>query len=429
MPHSKPAAAVLVFPGSNCDLETVQALERNGFAAEIVRWNEPKKLQGKDALVIVGGFSYEDRGRSGLIASRDPIMQEIGKMAARGVLVLGICNGAQILVESGLVPQGKMGESTVALARNVRAREGEVLGTGFYNAWVYMRSIADTAFGNREDAPMRVPVAHGEGRFITDTAKVLEDIVANTQNAYVYCTADGEILPSFPTNPNGSMLNLAGLTNPAGTVMALMPHPERVTAGDSVFAAMYAWIVGKTRVKQGTLPARGGKMRILKKPTYDVEGYISLKITDNEAVTVGQAIQRAGIVCEVRKYRWVGVHFRKKMSRAKQLACLLQMTQSGLLCTTEKELMTWVLGGEEYRYVQGKLVAVSASLPKVQVLVRERGTLADAAALRSLNAVCGALLGQVTMGMAWGTDGKKAELSAAVEQCFFHHPAASDVYH
>ena len=132
--------AIVQFPGSNCERETILAVKRAGMEPVEFLWNQSKKaLADFDGYIIVGGFSYEDRSRSGIIAALDPIMQIIREQSKLGKPILGICNGAQILVETGLVPGLENDAIGMALTDNKRMQNGQVLGTGFYNAWVDMR--------------------------------------------------------------------------------------------------------------------------------------------------------------------------------------------------------------------------------------------------------------------------------------------------
>src|SRR5437870_1035688 len=128
---------IIQFPGSNCERETMLAIKRAEMEPVEFLWNESRdKLREMDGYVIVGGFSYEDRGRAGIIAALDPVMQEIKAQSEKGKPILGICNGAQILVETGLVPGLADDVVGMALTDNKRMRDGIVLGTGYYNAWV-----------------------------------------------------------------------------------------------------------------------------------------------------------------------------------------------------------------------------------------------------------------------------------------------------
>src|SRR5579871_921788 len=129
--------AVVQFPGSNCERETSLAIQRAGMVPVDFLWNQaPSELETCQGFVIVGGFSYEDRGRAGVIAALDPIMSVLKTQSALGKPILGICNGAQILVESGLVPGVEDGLVSLALTENKRIQQGKVLGTGYYNEWV-----------------------------------------------------------------------------------------------------------------------------------------------------------------------------------------------------------------------------------------------------------------------------------------------------
>ena len=159
-------------------------------------------------------------------------MKALKVEAEKGKPVLGICNGAQILVESGLIPGLDGNKLGMALARNKRIKDGEVLDTGYYNAWVHMKCVVPksrcmftAAFEEHEI--FRAPIAHGEGRFTTEIPDLLQKLNDNGQMVFRYCDAHGAMNDEFPTNPNGAQYNLAAVCNPAGNVMAIMPHLER----------------------------------------------------------------------------------------------------------------------------------------------------------------------------------------------------------
>ena len=149
------------------------------MTGEVFRWNEKKSLAQFDGAILAGGFSYEDRGRSGLIASKDPLTLEIFNLAKRGGVVLGICNGAQILVETGLVPNFEFDKSTLALTRNRRVKNGEVVGSGYFNDWIFVRpqKIRANAFNQFDEEFLRIPIAHAEGRFFSEDADLIAKIV------------------------------------------------------------------------------------------------------------------------------------------------------------------------------------------------------------------------------------------------------------
>lgn len=223
---------VIQFPGVNCEYETVRALKSVGFAARVVRWNTPiDGLREAAAIVLPGGFSYQDRIRAGVVAAKDPVMDGVLDAASRGVPVMGICNGAQILVEAGAVPGFRAGAIDLALAPNRMPDR-----SGYYCTWVRIKKgPASCVFTDFLDSvgddggTIPIPLAHAEGRFVTASDDVSGQLEGQSGVALFYATPDGAIAESFPDNPNGSFLAIAGVTNPAGNVLALMPHPERAT--------------------------------------------------------------------------------------------------------------------------------------------------------------------------------------------------------
>ncbi len=232
--------AVIAFPGNNCEIETARAAKRNGFKSQIFRWNQKKDLREfkPQFIILPGGFSFEDRGRSGLLASKEPIFDYLREVAQTGTIILGICNGAQMVVESGLIP------AEIALAKNIRRDEtGHVLGTGFFNSWVSLKpENKNTVFTKYlEKRVLTVPVAHGEGRFVSRDEKVLKKLKEGSLAAFRYCDESGKVSDSFPITPNGSNFATAAICNKEGTVMAMMPHPERFFDnfdGDEIFQSI-----------------------------------------------------------------------------------------------------------------------------------------------------------------------------------------------
>ena len=297
---SRAKIAVIQFPGSNTELETIAAIERNGMTPISHLWNEPaSNLELCDGYILVGGFSYEDRSRSGIIASLDPVMNTLKKQALVGKPVLGVCNGAQILVESGMVPGNKGFDTIVGLSENKRVRSGQVVGTGYYNTWCYLKSNKESvsAFIDKSDDGLllQIPIAHAEGRFVMD--KKLQEVVESTNLAvYHYCNQDGEIINDFPVNPNGSIDNIAALGNVAGNVMAIMPHPERTYKGDPVFKSLNNFLNSDDVFSYKALKYESKKITIspFKKPKKTTELLISMIIADNEAISVEKCIERLG---------------------------------------------------------------------------------------------------------------------------------------
>jgi len=219
--------AVVRFPGSNCEPEACRAVERAGGQAFYV-WHRDTSLSGADAVILPGGFSYGDYLRSGAIARFSPVMEAIKAHAAAGGPVLGICNGFQILCEAGLLPG--------ALVRNA--------GLKYLSRPVDVRiERVDTPFTNayRAGEVIRIPVGHGDGRYVAPESQ-LAVLEAEGRVVLRYVPLRGM---DAPANPNGSVQDIAAICSPSGTVVGMMPHPERLAervlgsdAGHGVFASL-----------------------------------------------------------------------------------------------------------------------------------------------------------------------------------------------
>ena len=296
--------AIIQFPGSNTERETLMACRRVGLNPVEFLWNEPaEKLLKFNGFVIVGGFAYEDRSRAGVIAALDPIMDQIKIEADKGKPVLGICNGAQILVESGLVPGLDDHRVGVALADNKRVKGSHVVGVGYYNAWANLKMSVPSvrcAFTRHLDTDdfINIPVAHGEGRFILPD-ELLKKMISGGQTVYLYCNDAGNVVDEFPTNPNGSIYNIAAVCNPAGNVMAIMPHPERTENGDVIFSSMKEFIENGNPVTDNTLSFEQPHCEVADYQSNSdaTEWVIDMIITDNEAASVQNALDHLG--CDV----------------------------------------------------------------------------------------------------------------------------------
>jgi len=220
----KPNIAVMYFPGNNCEVETLEAVKAAGMDGRILRWNTKQNLKEFNGFIIPGGWAYEDRIRAGVIAAKDPLMNLIKEEGDKGKPVLGICNGAQVLVETGMVP-GLQDKVEFALAPN----KNPII-SGYYNAWINIKNANNkNAFTNLflKDEILHLPVAHGEGRFVTRDKTLVKNLLKNRQIIFQYCDSKGKIEDKFPINPNGSLMNIAAVSNKEGNVMAMMPHPER----------------------------------------------------------------------------------------------------------------------------------------------------------------------------------------------------------
>lgn len=195
---------VVVFPGSNCDRDMQEALQQDLNQEVIMLWHKDRDLSmfnNEDCIVLPGGFSYGDYLRCGAIARFSPMMQSVIAFAQKGGRVLGVCNGFQILCESQLLPG--------VLLRNANQQ--------FICKNIYLT-------GKDADKALTIPIAHGEGRYFADDA-TLDSLQVNDQILYRYCNEAGEITAA--SNPNGSILNIAGIRNKEGNVFGMMPHPER----------------------------------------------------------------------------------------------------------------------------------------------------------------------------------------------------------
>ncbi|PWU08390.1 MAG: phosphoribosylformylglycinamidine synthase I [Verrucomicrobia bacterium] len=227
--------AVLQFPASNCDQDVIYALRSLQIPAEIV-WHKSRDLSGYDAVVLPGGFSYGDYLRSGVIAKFSPIMREVVRVAEQGKLILGICNGFQILTETGLLPG--------ALIRN--------RGLHFRCEQIYLRVETSASPFTHLLSPgdiLSMPIAHGEGCYYADEA-TLRQLNAEGQVLVRYTDAKGHTT----ANPNGSCESIAGICNQKRNVFGLMPHPERAcdpllgsTDGIKIFQSMVNWLLHPPR--------------------------------------------------------------------------------------------------------------------------------------------------------------------------------------
>jgi len=206
----KKRIGVVVFPGSNCDQDMVDALSVYEQCEVIKLWHKDTDLQGVDMIVLPGGFSFGDYLRSGAIARFSPIMQEIIGFAGKGGFVFGVCNGFQILAEAGLVPGALLANTShTFVCKNVFIQSGN--------------SNAPITLNLSKDELFQIPIAHGEGRYFADE-RVLDSLESNQQVIFRYAPGSADDL-SF--NPNGSMRNIAGVCNSSKNVFGMMPHPER----------------------------------------------------------------------------------------------------------------------------------------------------------------------------------------------------------
>lgn len=222
---------VIVFPGSNCDLDAYHLLKDVlNYRVEYIYFNQ-KKINNCDLIILPGGFTYGDYLRSGAIARFSPVMDAVIDFAERGGLVLGICNGFQVLTEAGLLPG--------ALYRNNHLH--------FRCEKIYLRienNSSPYTMAARKGDILKIPVAHGDGNYYADP-KTLEKMERNNQILFRYCDSEGNI--SNEANPNGSLSNIAGICNKKGNVAGMMPHPER--AGETLLGSTDGLVIFRSIFK------------------------------------------------------------------------------------------------------------------------------------------------------------------------------------
>lgn len=223
---------VVVFPGSNCDADCYDVIDSVLQEPVEYVWHQEREIKGFDALILPGGFSYGDYLRTGAIARFSPVMPAVIDFARQGGLIIGICNGFQILLEAGLLPGAMLRNKSLTFICEP--------------IWLKVKRAA-TPFTNQlqEEQVIRIPIAHGEGNYFCDqdTLKRLQD---EQRIIFTYCSPEGVEDERF--NPNGSLANIAGITNEKGNVLGMMPHPERCSEavlggidGLKIFASMLNW--------------------------------------------------------------------------------------------------------------------------------------------------------------------------------------------
>jgi phosphoribosylformylglycinamidine synthase len=201
---------VVIFPGSNCDKDIISCIERTIDQKVIELWHKDTDLQNCDVIFLPGGFSFGDYLRSGAIAKFSPIMEKVIEFGKNGGYIIGICNGFQILTESGLLPGALLhNTSNKFICKNVflKVNQSNTLVTNSY-----------------EKNVIKIPIAHGEGRFFADE-NTMNSLKKNDQIIFKYCNSNGEVLEA--SNPNGSLENIAGICNKEKNIFGMMPHPER----------------------------------------------------------------------------------------------------------------------------------------------------------------------------------------------------------
>ena len=386
---------VLVFPGTNSECETQRALRKAGFASEVLKWNDdPAKIMSSDGLVIAGGFSYEDRGRSGVIASHHPVAKVIKKMAADGKPILGICNGAQIVVELGLVPGLHPERIEIALTVNKRVQGDEILGTGFYQGIHHIKHGTKQTAWTVPGAITKTSVAHGEGRFMMPQA-TYKLIKKYNLDVLHYCDAEGVESDEFPINPNGSIDHIAGVTNPAGNVLAMMPHPERIAGGEVFFQSLHRFFAEGSSALSITddLPAVP-ESRLESAPTFAVQFFVKLKITDTTAASMQTAL-RCELDDDVCLDRYISWGVASGDSDLAEKICM-----SSELWNDNKEQAYCKIGNQWYREEHKQLIACQSPLGAQSYLTTEHEDIIGQSATASLSQHYG-ISADIHHGIVW----------------------------
>ena len=334
--------AIIQFPGSNTERETCMACRRAGLNPIEFLWNEAyEKLTNCAGYIIVGGFSYKDRSRAGVIASLDPVINVIKVESEKGKPVLGICNGAQILIESGMVPNINNYTLCAALTNNKILIDGYISHTGYYNSWINITCVVypdRTAFTKyfKTNKIIRVPFANGEGRFVLPK-DLLTILINNNQIPFRYCDNNGNIINKFPVNPNDSIYNTAAVCNSTGNVMAIMPHPERTVNGDAIFISMFEYIKDHREFNILTVSYELSTYSIQKylSDPNNVEWVVGTTITDNAAISVHNVLIHLNISVSVQRM----IHW-EIIADNKTSIFQNKLIESGELFNKNKEFIT-----------------------------------------------------------------------------------------
>jgi len=434
-----PKIAVILFPGTNCELEALRAIKRSGMNPELIRWNDTDvDYASFDGFFLPGGFSYEDRGRSGIIASKNALLDKVREEAGKGKPVLGVCNGAQIVMEAGLIPGLDKDHVEMALAWNKRVDEnGNILGTGFYNDWIYIKNAVPkgrSAFNYYDqDKLLRIPVAHGEGRFTSIDPEMEDLIMKNEQAVFRYCDENGEIKEDFPTNPNSAMLNLAGLCNPEGNVMSLMPHPERTEVGDPIFQSIREYIGKSFEIKkpegvQMDKPAFDvGEVGSYDSP--DIEVFVDTVITDNEERTIESAIHNLGFnEAKLKKLLYYGIKTDGQVDAVETADALLK---SGEIVNMAKEMPLVKINDKYYSFdpADGLSEVDEKEAPGESYLTFNKEDTVGESRLQTIQhhfSIKG--VERIHAGKRWSLSSDSDEATKIVATHIFHNPHSMDIY-
>ncbi|MFA5670378.1 MAG: phosphoribosylformylglycinamidine synthase subunit PurQ [Balneolaceae bacterium] len=308
----RPKIAIIEFPGTNCEVETAKAVVEANMEAVSFRYNEkPSLLKQYDGFILPGGASYEDRSRCGIIAALQPIIKYLKEEDKKGKPILGICNGAQILIEAAMVPGFDNYTLGGSLAVNTLLEDPKSIGVGLYSTSVNIRAknlMHKGAFFNNLDdnTIIKVPVAASSGRFVFSD-EVLQKLKYYNCTALYYCNEQGQIINNSAVNPYNSINNIGALTNFNGNVLAALPHLERVKEIKLFLDSMHTYIIENKKitnqiVELDVLPSNQLKYE---KKLNTKELVVGTIINDNSAATVQQTVEKLGFPVKIgRAIHW-----------------------------------------------------------------------------------------------------------------------------
>jgi phosphoribosylformylglycinamidine synthase len=340
--------AVIAFPGTTGETETVRAFRQNGMEAEIVLWNDAGMIKGSrcddfDGYCLPGGMSFGDYGRGGLLASRQPILEVIRKEAAKGKVILGIGNGAEILVESGMIPGYGNGAVACAVERRMRADGSE-------GGWSSLRNVAPknrSAF-NRFAGGLRLVGMNPPRRFVFGDPAVLEAVRKNSQIVFRF----GDQGKGRGSDSQEAE-SIAALCNPSGNVLAILSHPEQDPqgGGNPIFQSIREWIESRSQSGYSALGLYQGIQSIKPFAPADVEFIVRTKSVDNERKMVEAALEAKGLKVNLKRYTYWSA---KLKSGAEGMETVRRILESGVLANLNKDWVTVRIAGGSYQYKEGR---------------------------------------------------------------------------
>jgi phosphoribosylformylglycinamidine synthase subunit PurQ / glutaminase len=345
--------AVISFPGTTGESEAIRAFQRNGMEAEVILWNDSGVLKGSrlddfDGYCLAGGMSYGDRGREGVIAAHQPIMEVIQKEATKGKVVLGIGNGAQILVESGLIP----GYDNHSVACAVSSASSDAGSMGGWHTFKNMAPKNRSAF-NRFTGVLHLPVTHGMGRFVSREDKVLEAIKKNGQVIFRY----GDSGEGAVSDPQG-FESVAAICSPAGNVLAILAHPERDPqgGGNPLFKSIREWIETRSKADYPSLGTHQIAEEIRPFESSDIEFIVRPMSVDSEKRTVEAALRAKGIKVGLKRYAYWSAKLRPGVGG---IGAAEKILMSGELANLNKDWVYVRMGNKTYQCAEsGRLQAI-----------------------------------------------------------------------